>query len=248
MQPSNPRASSPYCAPRNQREGGQSLDENSFETALNKVYELVKFRETKRRSAYETEVATFCEEYIDHKSMFSSEISNLIEFIERQEEAWATNKHPNDVSEPLAQFGDSLSEIIYGAKRERFHRRAERVKLHYTAIDRVEFEYFEDSIFKLLDEEERDAIRALFALISGSFERGEEEHYHEFAYALNRMSSLKLLIRKVSENPTAGSHERLSGFLRELISDLEDAREVAEKDSARLATLRDRLRRKLNGL
>ena len=222
------------------------MEQGNIEFLVDKLFDLRGFHSATRSSAYDAEVASFCDEYLADMAPFADEFGGLLSFL-KQRLTELLLLHGEKRWKRLEMLESELQGRIQEVESKRQTNLADRQQTSHIASDRSEHDSLTKEMFKIwLSRYEEDQMRSILESLSEAL-RSTEEHKDDIAQALERMRSLAAKLRDNLEDRDRHMSESIIQEFVAAANELEGYRATTQEDWANIATLKGEIRRGLSG-
>ena len=222
------------------------MSDSNLLSVFDRFLGVFKYRSSKRKDFFETEVEALSEEFLGQLRYLISEIDLASRTFEQEVRHTEQLLLTNDSWEGLSRVQENLQNVMDTLNLRRQKGRAERLAIQRVADKRRNSSYFEKSALEIINDSERELTQELFEAINGYFTREGRVYSHDLVEPLK---TARFSLEEVRRLAPIGTTESKNEILEHLIfcqRSFERARDRAQESYARIASLKDTVRIVLN--
>lgn len=220
----------------------------SWADALDRLIKLFQVRKTARKELLEAEFSSFIDEFLEVQTFFIEGLEGLRKRFAYHAKRAEKLLQRNDSAEEMHAISADLDALITATDDKRHFRRAERMALSRIAESRTKKEYFENSVFQMITDDERAAFRDFYEAVCENFSYPDLLYYHELSAGLRVAQAGLDRISRLPLHLTEEQKHELLGTLVDTQKRLEGSRDIVQERYAEAKALHDRIRSSLQSL
>lgn len=218
------------------------MEISAIDKALDRVIAVINFRQTKRRSLFESECNMICNDFLEQQSYLISELNKLIQEAELLDFELNALRRSNTPDPSLTRAIERARKLYDEISIRRHDSRERRMALRRLASNRQGTDYLGDGLIKYLSDDESKVLQAFFTAIVDYYEDAEGGHTHDLKSGLMQFEVVLDEMAHLSSNFTAEVKQTFESELKASLDTMKRHRENAQLTFAEISALRDKVR------